>query len=125
MNQRRKKISIIFFIKFDFKKAGKLNGICGVYLKARILNAVRNSLPGVTGNFRQKFGNAISMSLLLSSSAFDNFKLFGLAMSFATVVVVDDADDEAITSFVMPNVAFDVVFGTCFWYRINMANEIR
>lgn len=85
------------------------------YLSALILNAVRNNLPGVTGNLRQKFGSAISMSLFLSSSAFDNFKLFGLTKSFALDgVVVDEADDEAITSFEMPNVAFDVVFGTCF-----------
>lgn len=94
-----------------------------------MLNAVRNSLPGVTGSLRQKFGSAISMSVFLSSSAFESFRLFGLTTSLvldaAVVVVVDEADDEAITSLAMPNEADDELFGTCFWYRIRMANEIR
>lgn len=91
-------------------------------LKARILKAVRSNLPGDTGNFRQNIGNAISMSLGLSSFAFQLapiFKLFNFMLSFvfAIVVVVDDAVDDVAAVFVAPSLtaAVDVLaFGTCF-----------
>lgn len=104
------------------------------YLRARILKAVRSNFPGDTGNLRQNIGNAISMSFGLSSLAFQLapiFKLFNfrLSLAFAIVVVVDDDDDEVAAvvapSFIEAAAAADDVFGTCFWYKINMANEIR
>lgn len=121
------------------------NNICynkNLYLNARILKAVRSNFPGDTGNFRQNIGNAISMSFGLSSLAFQLapiFKLFNfrLSLAFAMVVGVDDDDDDVAAVVAPPpppppmpspsltEVVADDEFGTCFWYKINIANEIR
>lgn len=105
------------------------------YLKARILKAVRNNFPGDTDTFRQNVGKANSISVVFSSVPFQ-FALIFTLFNFVSFdldidIVVDDADDDVAAVLAEPSLPdpigaiFAAVFGTCFWYKIKMANAIR
>lgn len=92
------------------------------HLSARILNAVRNSFPGDTGKFRQKFGSTFSMSLFLSSllcfQLAPSFKLFAFVLLSMAFFDVFDDDDEDAMPVALADKSGDMIGadddGTCF-----------